>query len=182
MLASLVHARHAELAAPPAGPAPRAAPGLSPQPPMALEPEALLDLSFLTEEERSSIARVLHRDWQLRRREEGRIRWAGGPPFPGDGVTLSSAGLVTAAPRVPAAASPRRCWGGSVGREGSGAGWGSQRPPPAPQQTPQVGVGPGAAAEPHRGLVLRRPGPAPPAPPGLRPGPSLHPPQEAAPG
>ncbi|RLV89348.1 hypothetical protein DV515_00014917 [Chloebia gouldiae] len=46
---------------------------------MALEPEALLDLSFLTEEERSSIARVLHRDWQLRRREEGRIRWAGGP-------------------------------------------------------------------------------------------------------
>ncbi|XP_039942162.1 synaptotagmin-like protein 1 isoform X2 [Hirundo rustica] len=40
---------------------------------MALEPEALLDLSFLTEEERSCIARVLHRDWQLRRREEGRI-------------------------------------------------------------------------------------------------------------
>ncbi|NXL21027.1 SYTL1 protein, partial [Setophaga kirtlandii] len=32
-----------------------------------------LDLSFLTEEERSCIARVLRRDWQLRRREEGRV-------------------------------------------------------------------------------------------------------------
>ncbi|XP_072773999.1 synaptotagmin-like protein 1 isoform X2 [Taeniopygia guttata] len=70
MLASLLHARHAEHAVSPAGPAPRAVPALSP---MALEPEALLDLSFLTEEERSSIARVLQRDWQLRRREEGRI-------------------------------------------------------------------------------------------------------------
>lgn len=66
MLASLVHARHAE--------PPRA---VSPGPAMALQPEALLDLSFLTEEERSCIARVLQRDWQLRRREEGRIRWAG---------------------------------------------------------------------------------------------------------
>ncbi|XP_053854564.1 synaptotagmin-like protein 1 isoform X3 [Vidua macroura] len=73
MLASLVHARHAEHSASPAGPAPRGVPGLSSQLAMALEPEALLDLSFLTEEERSSIARVLHRDWQLRRREEGRI-------------------------------------------------------------------------------------------------------------
>ncbi|XP_068028674.1 synaptotagmin-like protein 1 [Anomalospiza imberbis] len=73
MLASLVHARHAEHPVSPAGPAPRGVPGLSPRLAMALEPEALLDLSFLTEEERSSIARVLHRDWQLRRREEGRI-------------------------------------------------------------------------------------------------------------
>ncbi|XP_053820649.1 synaptotagmin-like protein 1 isoform X3 [Vidua chalybeata] len=73
MLASLVHARHAEHSASPAGPAPRGVPGLSSQLAMTLEPEALLDLSFLTEEERSSIARVLHRDWQLRRREEGRI-------------------------------------------------------------------------------------------------------------
>ncbi|CAN8200426.1 unnamed protein product [Coccothraustes coccothraustes] len=72
MLASLVHARHAEQPVSPAGPAPRAVPGLSPPPRMALQPE-LLDLSFLTEEERSSIARVLQRDWQLRRREEGRI-------------------------------------------------------------------------------------------------------------
>uniref|UniRef100_A0A8C3J3L4 Synaptotagmin like 1 n=1 Tax=Calidris pygmaea TaxID=425635 RepID=A0A8C3J3L4_9CHAR len=42
---------------------------------MTLEPgpEALLDLSFLTEEERHAIAEVLRRDWQLRRREEGRI-------------------------------------------------------------------------------------------------------------
>ncbi|XP_014746085.1 PREDICTED: synaptotagmin-like protein 1 [Sturnus vulgaris] len=40
---------------------------------MALEPGALLDLSFLTEQERSSIAEVLRRDWQLRRREQGRI-------------------------------------------------------------------------------------------------------------
>ncbi|CAM9783631.1 unnamed protein product [Bubo scandiacus] len=40
---------------------------------MALElgAEALLDLSFLTEEERHAIAEVLRRDWQLRRREEG---------------------------------------------------------------------------------------------------------------
>uniref|UniRef100_A0A8C3NZ44 Synaptotagmin-like protein 1 n=1 Tax=Cyanoderma ruficeps TaxID=181631 RepID=A0A8C3NZ44_9PASS len=65
MLASLVHARHAER--------PRGVPAVSPRPAMALEPEALLDLSFLTEEERSCIARVLQRDWQLRRREEGRI-------------------------------------------------------------------------------------------------------------
>ncbi|KAM9175560.1 synaptotagmin-like protein 1 isoform 1-T2 [Mergus octosetaceus] len=42
---------------------------------MALEPgaEALLDLSFLTEDERCAIAEVLRRDSQLRRREEGRI-------------------------------------------------------------------------------------------------------------
>ncbi|XP_063033286.1 synaptotagmin-like protein 1 [Melospiza melodia melodia] len=39
---------------------------------MALQPEEL-DLSFLTEEERGCIARVLQRDWQLRRREEGRV-------------------------------------------------------------------------------------------------------------
>lgn len=76
MLASLVHARHAE---PAVSPAPRGVPAVSPSPAMALEPEALLDLSFLTEEERGCIARVLQRDWQLRRREEGRIRWAGGP-------------------------------------------------------------------------------------------------------
>ncbi|XP_014804106.1 PREDICTED: synaptotagmin-like protein 1 [Calidris pugnax] len=75
MLASLVHARHVEplLSRHP----PRAAPwgALSPHPTMALEPgpEALLDLSFLTEEERGAIAEVLRRDWQLRRREEGRI-------------------------------------------------------------------------------------------------------------
>lgn len=79
MLASLVHARHAEPPAPPPGPAPRGVPAVSPRPAMALEPGPLLDLSFLTEEERSCIARVLQRDWQLRRREEGRIRWAGGP-------------------------------------------------------------------------------------------------------
>uniref|UniRef100_A0A8C3UK95 Synaptotagmin-like protein 1 n=1 Tax=Catharus ustulatus TaxID=91951 RepID=A0A8C3UK95_CATUS len=36
-------------------------------------PGALLDLSFLTEQERSCIAEVLRRDWQLRRREQGRI-------------------------------------------------------------------------------------------------------------
>eukprot|EP00075_Anas_platyrhynchos_P010624 XP_027299877.1 synaptotagmin-like protein 1 [Anas platyrhynchos] len=42
---------------------------------MALElgAEALLDLSFLTEDERRAIAEVLRRDSQLRRREEGRI-------------------------------------------------------------------------------------------------------------
>ncbi|XP_068773614.1 synaptotagmin-like protein 1 isoform X2 [Struthio camelus] len=42
---------------------------------MALQPqvEALLDLSFLTEEERRAIAAVLRRDAQLRRREEGRV-------------------------------------------------------------------------------------------------------------
>lgn len=77
MLASLVHARHAEhpvsLSLSPPGPAPRGVPRVSPHAAMALEPEALLDLSFLTEEERSSIAEVLRRDWQLRRREEGRI-------------------------------------------------------------------------------------------------------------
>ncbi|KAM4885004.1 synaptotagmin-like protein 1 isoform 1-T2 [Sylvia borin] len=73
MLASLVHARHAEHPVSPPGPAPRGVPAVSPRPAMALEHEALLDLSFLTEEERSSIARVLQRDWQLRRREEGRI-------------------------------------------------------------------------------------------------------------
>ncbi|KAM6043506.1 synaptotagmin-like protein 1 isoform 2-T6 [Theristicus caerulescens] len=82
MLASLVHARHAEppLPQPPASqhpprPAPRGAPAVPPHPAMALEvgAEALLDLSFLTEEERRAIAEVLRRDWQLRRREEGRI-------------------------------------------------------------------------------------------------------------
>ncbi|XP_065506739.1 synaptotagmin-like protein 1 isoform X1 [Caloenas nicobarica] len=81
MLASLVHARHAERPRPqppasqhPARPAPRGAPAVSP-PAMALElgAEALLDLSFLTEDERLAIAEVLRRDWQLRRREEGRI-------------------------------------------------------------------------------------------------------------
>ncbi|KAM4656786.1 LOW QUALITY PROTEIN: synaptotagmin-like protein 1 [Amazona ochrocephala] len=35
--------------------------------------EMLLDLSFLTEEERCAIAEVLRRDWVLRQREEGRI-------------------------------------------------------------------------------------------------------------
>lgn len=76
MLASLVHARHAELpvALSPPGSEPRGVPGLSPRPAMALEPEALLDLSFLTDEERSCIAEVLRRDWQLRRRDEGRVR------------------------------------------------------------------------------------------------------------
>lgn len=51
-------------------------PGVPPCLTMALEvgAEALLDLSFLTEEERRAIAEVLRRDWQLRRREEGRIR------------------------------------------------------------------------------------------------------------
>lgn len=50
-------------------------PGVLPAP-MALElgAEALLDLSFLTEDERRAIAEVLRRDSQLRRREEGRIR------------------------------------------------------------------------------------------------------------
>lgn len=83
MLASLVHARHAEPTRPqpsasqhPPRPAPRGAPTGPPSPTMALElgAEALLDLSFLTEEERCAIAEVLRRDWQLRRREEGRIR------------------------------------------------------------------------------------------------------------
>ncbi|XP_074903681.1 synaptotagmin-like protein 1 [Buteo buteo] len=82
MLASLVHARHAEPTHPqpsasqhPPRPAPRGAPTGPPSPTMALElgAEALLDLSFLTEEERRAIAEVLRRDWQLRRREEGRI-------------------------------------------------------------------------------------------------------------
>ncbi|XP_058712670.1 synaptotagmin-like protein 1 isoform X1 [Poecile atricapillus] len=73
MLASLVHARHAEPPVSPGGPDPRGVPAVSPGPAMALEPEALLDLSFLTEQERSSIAEVLRRDWQLRRREQGRI-------------------------------------------------------------------------------------------------------------
>ncbi|XP_074018260.1 synaptotagmin-like protein 1 [Numenius arquata] len=82
MLASLVHARHAEPPRPqppvsrhPPRPAPWGAPAASPHPTMALElgPEALLDLSFLTEEERHAIAEVLRRDWQLRQREEGRI-------------------------------------------------------------------------------------------------------------
>ncbi|XP_042741498.1 synaptotagmin-like protein 1, partial [Lagopus leucura] len=42
---------------------------------MELEPgpEALLDLSFLTEAERCAIAEVLHRDALLRRAEEGRV-------------------------------------------------------------------------------------------------------------
>ncbi|KAM9255979.1 synaptotagmin-like protein 1 [Cariama cristata] len=82
MLASLVHARHAEPHQPqlsasqhPPRPAPWGAPTVPPHPAMALElgAEALLDLSFLTEEERCAIAEVLRRDWQLRRREEGRI-------------------------------------------------------------------------------------------------------------
>ncbi|XP_071432770.1 synaptotagmin-like protein 1 [Pithys albifrons albifrons] len=83
MLASLVHARHAEpprRSEPPdphhpPKPAPRGGPGLCPHPAMTLQvgAEALLDLSFLTEEERCAIAEVLRRDWQLRRREEGRI-------------------------------------------------------------------------------------------------------------
>ncbi|XP_039589754.1 synaptotagmin-like protein 1 isoform X2 [Passer montanus] len=70
MLASLVHARRAEQ---PLSLSPRAVPALSPPPRMALRPEALLDLSFLTEEERGCIARVLRRDRQLRRREQGRV-------------------------------------------------------------------------------------------------------------
>ncbi|KAM6370911.1 LOW QUALITY PROTEIN: synaptotagmin-like protein 1 [Pluvialis apricaria] len=82
MLASLVHARHAEPPRPqppvsrhPPRPAPWGAPAVPPNSAMALElgAEALLDLSFLTEEERHAIAEVLRRDWQLRRREEGRI-------------------------------------------------------------------------------------------------------------
>uniref|UniRef100_A0A8B9S1S0 Synaptotagmin-like protein 1 n=1 Tax=Accipiter nisus TaxID=211598 RepID=A0A8B9S1S0_9AVES len=82
MLASLVHARRAEPTHPQPSasqhlprPAPRGAPTGPPSPTMALElgAEALLDLSFLTEEERRAIAEVLRRDWQLRRREEGRI-------------------------------------------------------------------------------------------------------------
>uniref|UniRef100_A0A8B9FYX9 Synaptotagmin-like protein 1 n=1 Tax=Amazona collaria TaxID=241587 RepID=A0A8B9FYX9_9PSIT len=40
---------------------------------MELGAEMLLDLSFLTEEERCAIAEVLRRDWVLRQREEGRI-------------------------------------------------------------------------------------------------------------
>ncbi|KAM9532473.1 synaptotagmin-like protein 1 isoform 2-T2 [Guaruba guarouba] len=40
---------------------------------MELGAEMLLDLSFLTEEERCAIAEVLQRDWVLRQREEGRI-------------------------------------------------------------------------------------------------------------
>ncbi|XP_064381084.1 synaptotagmin-like protein 1 isoform X2 [Dromaius novaehollandiae] len=40
---------------------------------LELEVEALLDLSFLTEQERRAIAEVLRRDTQLRRREEGRV-------------------------------------------------------------------------------------------------------------
>ncbi|XP_068274061.1 synaptotagmin-like protein 1 [Nyctibius grandis] len=77
MLASLVHARHAEpprLQPPPASRhPPRGVPAVSPRPAMALGAEALLDLSFLTEEERRAITEVLRRDWQLRRREEGRV-------------------------------------------------------------------------------------------------------------
>lgn len=41
---------------------------------LVLGGDTLLDLSFLTDEERRAIAEVLRRDWQLRRREEGRIR------------------------------------------------------------------------------------------------------------
>ncbi|XP_069731655.1 synaptotagmin-like protein 1 isoform X2 [Phaenicophaeus curvirostris] len=82
MLASLVHARHAEhprLRLPAPQHPPRRAPWgvspMSPHPAMELElgSEALLDLSFLTEDERRAINEVLRRDWQLRRREEGRI-------------------------------------------------------------------------------------------------------------
>ncbi|XP_061870730.1 synaptotagmin-like protein 1 [Colius striatus] len=78
MLTSLVHARHPEPLCPQPptsrhSPAPGGVPGVSHPPTMELGAEALLDLSFLTEEERRAIAEVLRRDWQLRRREEGRI-------------------------------------------------------------------------------------------------------------
>lgn len=67
--------RRAELCSPPAPPLPQPPP--EPAAPMELEPgpEALLDLSFLTEAERCAIAEVLHRDALLRRAEEGRVRW-----------------------------------------------------------------------------------------------------------
>ncbi|XP_033925314.1 synaptotagmin-like protein 1 [Melopsittacus undulatus] len=71
MLASLVHARGAERPTP-QHPA-RAAPPAAPLPTMELGAELLLDLSFLTEEEQCAIAEVLHRDWVLRQREEGRV-------------------------------------------------------------------------------------------------------------
>lgn len=38
------------------------------------EAEALLDLSFLTEEEQEAISDVLKRDARLRQLEEGRVR------------------------------------------------------------------------------------------------------------
>lgn len=67
--------RRAELCSPPDPPIPQPPP--EPAAPMELEPgpEALLDLSFLTEAERCAIAEVLHRDALLRRAEEGRVRW-----------------------------------------------------------------------------------------------------------
>lgn len=116
MLASLVHARHAEhpVSLPPPGPAPRRVPAVSPHPAMALEPEALLDLSFLTEEERSCIAEVLRRDWQLRRREEGRIRWAGGP------CSASPLGTASLGPITP--------WGQSSQAQGPLFAWRWGRP------------------------------------------------------
>lgn len=72
MLASLVHAQGTECPTSqhPLRPASRGAP----IPTMELGAEVLLDLSFLTEEERCAIAEVLRRDWVLRQREEGRIR------------------------------------------------------------------------------------------------------------
>ncbi|KAM6108474.1 synaptotagmin-like protein 1 [Pterocles gutturalis] len=74
MLASLVHARRAESPQPPVSRHPsRGVPAVPPAMALELGPEALLDLSFLTEEERGAIAAVLRRDWQLRRREEGRV-------------------------------------------------------------------------------------------------------------
>ncbi|XP_062473020.1 synaptotagmin-like protein 1, partial [Pezoporus occidentalis] len=71
MLASLVHAKCTEC--PTSQHPPRPAPRGAPIPTMELGAELLLDLSFLTEEERCAIAEVLRRDWVLRQREEGRI-------------------------------------------------------------------------------------------------------------
>ncbi|XP_065553616.1 synaptotagmin-like protein 1 isoform X5 [Lathamus discolor] len=71
MLASLVHAKCTEC--PTSQHPPRPAPRGAPVPTMELGAEVLLDLSFLTEEERRTIAEVLRRDWVLRQREEGRI-------------------------------------------------------------------------------------------------------------
>lgn len=75
MLASLVYARLAEpswLQPPASRPPPLGCP--HPTMELVLGGDTLLDLSFLTDEERRAIAEVLRRDWQLRRREEGRIR------------------------------------------------------------------------------------------------------------
>ncbi|KAM8998659.1 synaptotagmin-like protein 1 isoform 3-T3 [Ara ararauna] len=71
MLSSLVHAQCTEC--PTSQHPPRPAPRGAPVPTMELGAEMLLDLSFLTEEERCAIAEVLQRDWVLRQREEGRI-------------------------------------------------------------------------------------------------------------